>query len=114
MHAHYELSEYEVWQTTVAGKNSLRLTTDLLLPFDGGALLKASLLPQGLMLFDREQGLRLLLTPGLEGAALQLFQDCLKKGIPLILSEVRFPANEDRNWIVQATASLSIDNSSQN
>lgn len=97
----FELPEWEAWEIPddVGRPSSLRITTDFDLPFRSEALLQVRLGSDGLEFIDGDRQERLVLgrMPGLH--LLELFNQCTLYFLPVVLTEVDFPAKRQRTWL---------------
>jgi hypothetical protein len=69
------------------------------LPFDAGALLQVQLGPEGLEFIDSDREIKLVLGRPPGTALLALFEQCLRYFLPVVLTEVDFPAKRQRTWL---------------
>ena len=98
----YELQEWESWE--VPGENgrpsSIRITTDTALPFESQDLLQVTLEQEGLAFHARDRDVTVLLTPAPGSELAALFAQCVARFLPVVLTEVDFPADAQRTWLV--------------
>jgi hypothetical protein len=97
----YELPDWEAWEIPGdSGRpSSLRITTDIDLPFHSSALLYVQLGAEGLEFLDADRRERLVLgrEPGPELHA--LFFECTRYFLPVVLTEVDFAGKRQRTWL---------------
>lgn len=102
----YELQEWESWE--IPGEygrpSSIRITTDTVLPFDAQDLLHVVLGPEGLEFQARGTEVTLVLTPAPGPALARLFAQCVACFLPVVLTEVDFPAKAQRTWLATPRA----------
>jgi hypothetical protein len=97
----YELQEWESWE--IPGEHgrpsNIRITTDTVLPFDTPDLLQVVSGPEGLEFQARDSGVTLVLTPLPGPVLVLLFAQCVDWFLPVVLTEVNFPAKTQRSWL---------------
>jgi hypothetical protein len=104
----YELTEWEAWEIPgVSGRpSSLRITTDFDLPFESSALLQVQLGAEGLEFVDADRQAKLVLGRAPGPKLLELFWQCNRYFLPVVLTEVDFPNKRQRTWLAAPRKSL--------
>ncbi len=97
----YEMQDWESWEVPGRGSSpsGLRITTDVELPFAAADLLTVSVGPEGLEFLEEHLQVKIILTPAPGPRLAELFEQCSRFFIPVILTEVDFPNNRQRTWL---------------